>query len=289
MWLWQQRKLLKKRIFLSKLFLISSILHLIFLLVLFFVYNDSFLSYHIEINKALLNPDVQIIVLPLHKVAPKSVSCAQMSNQVKASPQGPSKHTVMHEVKKQQTTLTQKEPVQPKKQQLQQPKTVQPKKDKPEKLPAKKVAQTAPKKSESNKTKQEKATKAITKKNNKQPLKQNEKQGVLAQKQNRTQQKPVQAEDKQIVYVGSQELEALQMHDAVQKEVVHHWKPPVGLSKELVCQIKMLINWEGNLETITVAQSSGVLLYDIAARSAVQKVSLPKWAWGKEFAITFKQ
>ena len=39
----------------------------------------------------------------------------------------------------------------------------------------------------------------------------------------------------------------------------------------------------------TAEDSSGVLVYDLSARSAAMELSLPRWAWGKEFTINFCQ
>ena len=95
--------------------------------------------------------------------------------------------------------------------------------------------------------------------------------------------------DQAPVYVGQVEMEALRMQQQLQREMSQHWKPPVGLTKDLECVLKVLVDWSGNVSETGVNKSSGVLMYDISARTAVAQMQMPQWARGKEFNITFKQ
>ncbi|MCK5632913.1 TonB C-terminal domain-containing protein, partial [bacterium] len=91
------------------------------------------------------------------------------------------------------------------------------------------------------------------------------------------------------VYVGQEEMAALTMQKELQQEVGKCWRPPVGLPKDLVCILKVLVDWSGKVNQAAVQKGSGVLMYDISARTAVAKMQLQKKAYGKEFTITFKQ
>ena len=83
--------------------------------------------------------------------------------------------------------------------------------------------------------------------------------------------------------------EQARMYECIEQEIVSRWKPPRGLSKELACQIKCSIGGDGAVVSCILEKPSGVLIYDMAARSAARVMSLPRWAWGKEFTIVFKQ
>ena len=91
------------------------------------------------------------------------------------------------------------------------------------------------------------------------------------------------------VYVGRVQMEALRMQDEMHAAMSEHFKPPVGLAKDLVCVLKILVDWNGTIKQTMVHESSGVLMYDISARTAVAHATAPKSTYGKEFCITFKQ
>jgi len=92
--------------------------------------------------------------------------------------------------------------------------------------------------------------------------------------------------DEDVVYVP---LVLARMYCALQEEISSQWKPPVGLAKDLECQISIELAADGTVLKSAVNESSGVLVYDVAARSAVRKINFPRWAYGKEFTIAFKQ
>lgn len=83
--------------------------------------------------------------------------------------------------------------------------------------------------------------------------------------------------------------EVARIYFGIQKELGSCWKPPVGLKKDLVCTIVVQFARDGTIADLSVKKPSGVLVYDISARSAVQKMQLPRWASGKEFTIAFRQ
>lgn len=64
------------------------------------------------------------------------------------------------------------------------------------------------------------------------------------------------------------------------------WHPPFGVTVTSDCVVTGLVNQHGVIE-ITDLQSSGVLIFDIAVRSALQKMVLPPWAYEKTLTIHF--
>ena len=75
----------------------------------------------------------------------------------------------------------------------------------------------------------------------------------------------------------------------IEQELEKAWHPPVGLSKDLACIIKVKVNSNGGIDDLTLEESSKVISYDIAARTALDTMSFPKMLRGKEVIITFKQ
>lgn len=97
------------------------------------------------------------------------------------------------------------------------------------------------------------------------------------------------AQAKQIHYINQKELEALHVQTKIQQAIRKQWKPPIGLSKELACTISITVSSAGHITAATVTKSSGILIYDIAARSAVAQLSIPASIRNQTFSITFKQ
>lgn len=92
-----------------------------------------------------------------------------------------------------------------------------------------------------------------------------------------------------VVYVGQQEYDALGMQTYLQQELSTYWQPPQGIPADAECEVSFVVDWQGKAETVTVSKSSGALVYDISARSALLAMEFPDWARGKSFKITFKQ
>lgn len=84
-------------------------------------------------------------------------------------------------------------------------------------------------------------------------------------------------------------LESVIMQEDIQAEMDTHWHPPIGLAKDLQCQLRVTMSGDGTVERLAVEQSSGVLAYDMSARAAAMRMHLPRWAWGKELVLNFQQ
>jgi hypothetical protein len=88
--------------------------------------------------------------------------------------------------------------------------------------------------------------------------------------------------------VLSEQMMPIEYYNLVQTIMVQ-WRAPYGIQGSPSCRIKAKINKVGDVEAIEVEESSGILMFDIAARSALLSTQMPEWTRGKSFVITFKQ
>lgn len=65
------------------------------------------------------------------------------------------------------------------------------------------------------------------------------------------------------------------------------WQPPLGVRPDALCIIMVTIAPTGACKEARVQRSSGVPVYDIAAKSAVLKSNFPKHIWGKQCVFQF--
>lgn len=89
-----------------------------------------------------------------------------------------------------------------------------------------------------------------------------------------------------VTFVGVQDLEHLQIHQIVSGQLAKHWKRPVGMENKM-CVIKIELNTTGKIVAVTVEKSSGVPMYDIAAKAAAVKPIYPQEIWNKKLVIQF--
>jgi len=253
---------LRRHFFWCKLFFVSIIGHLFLLFGLLFAYKGTYFSFAVTINRSALGSGAPVVFLPFRKTVKSASVVSSVQKRNKKPKQKSNKKTV---VKK----LAQKKIVQKKKKKNAKLKTLAVKKE------AVKVAKKPKaKKSSKNKASRVAHKKAESKKN--------------IEKVVQTQ--PVKESGDQPIYVGQLEMAAIQMQDEMHQEVSKSWKPPAGLPKDLQCCVKIVVDWNGRVHEAIVEKPSGVLMYDISARTAVAKLDeLPRWARGKEFSITFKQ
>jgi len=90
-----------------------------------------------------------------------------------------------------------------------------------------------------------------------------------------------------IVAKDYREKTTIKKHLLLQQELVRVWHPPVGIAQECQCQLRVSIGSDGAVRAVHVLDSSGVLMFDVAARSALSSAQLPKWTWGTSIDITF--
>ncbi len=286
-WRRKVRRGLKRYFFWGKLLVVSFLTHSFLLFFILFLYKGHFFSYNVTVNSKLLQSGAPVIFLPFCK------RVASKTGVVVSSPKKVIKKIVVKPKIKKQTTLTAQSKPKKKetpKKSLKKQKTkkvakkIEKTKKNTSKKEEKKVVKNKKIKTENKKVvKKKKPIKTVDNKTEKKPIK--KLQGNL-KKVDHVQQE---VEGLSPVYVGQEEMAALTMQKELQQEVGKCWRPPVGLPKDLVCILKVLVDWSGKVNQAAVQKGSGVLMYDISARTAVAKMQLQKKAYGKEFTITFKQ
>jgi len=328
MWSWLPKNVRRRIAFWGRLILFSSMLHTVFLFFLFVVYKGETAVYTVNIKRSILKSGVPIIFMPLKKVVGKSnlnknivvnktsVLQKQASKKKKIIKQSAKKKV---SAKKKAVSVVSK----PKKKTTVKKKSVPEKKSMPKKLVKKKIlrqAQDEREKPTPKKKRQEKEIENKKKELQKKSDKQKEKPKDIKQEkrvvekkiaEKETVKKHISAEKKEkvpikeknhqpivqesvvpkqeAIYIGRHELDALYMEQAIKDEVSKHWRPPLGLPKDLLCTINVLVGWDGSIKNVVVSQSSGVLMYDISARNTLSKLELPRWSRGKEIKIIFNQ
>lgn len=119
-----------------------------------------------------------------------------------------------------------------------------------------------------------------------------EKQSVQSQQARQSVQEkivPAQEFSEPVSFVGSYDLEIIQMKQQIQEQVALYYKPPVGIGKKLICELTVLIGPHGKAETVTIKKRSGNIANDVCARAALLKVTFPKQVIGKEIIIELGQ
>lgn len=274
MWAWLP-SVHKKQSIRIQLVLCIVLMHII-LLCPFFFFEQSSSVYHIQVHKDLANSSLPVVFLPFQDtviqktktpiVSSKKQNCSTIAKKEIATPQKKS-------TKKINTIVASP----------QEKKTAQKKQDK------KMVAQ---KKDELGPTK-----KIVAKRVEQKPaIKEEQKKEIAAEQKIVQSPKVAEKEQKEsssldVIQVGRHDLDQLAVQQAISQLFATRWQPPIGLSSDLSCQIKFIINAKGEIEKMTTIESSGVLVYDIAVQAAIQEsiATLPKYAYGKEFCITFTQ
>lgn len=71
------------------------------------------------------------------------------------------------------------------------------------------------------------------------------------------------------------------------QEIASHWTPPPGVPADCTCSITIAIDQKGNVIHMNVDNSSGMLMYDLAARAALSELQVPRFAWSRSITITF--
>ena len=288
MWSSLWTRLGRRATFWSKLVAFSSVLHVGLLFFMFFVYSWQDSIFEIQINRSILKSGAPIIFLPPSLKSPvvrKKTTARQTVVKKRVTKKIPKRVSQ----KKPPTTIAKKKPA---------PKKPVPKKSVTKKAVAKKTPVKKPLAKKQPIKKQPVKKKPVPKKISEKKI---EKKRVPAKplKKEATPvpvAKPVQVpvtetapEGPQPIYIGQKELEKLSVQYEIEREVAKHWRPPAGLSKDLTCTIRVLVDWNGKARQVMIKQTSGVLAYDIPARGAIARLQLPKSLRGKEIDITFSQ
>lgn len=84
-------------------------------------------------------------------------------------------------------------------------------------------------------------------------------------------------------------VEEYRQYESFYASIAHSWKPPIGSALDCTCQITMHIAWDGSVQKLVIDKSSGILMYDVAARNALYNMFIPSWAYGKSLTVLLRQ
>jgi hypothetical protein len=90
-----------------------------------------------------------------------------------------------------------------------------------------------------------------------------------------------------VIYIGRYDAEDLQLHTDIQRAVEEHWHAPAGAAANTECMLRAFINPQGVAENITIDKASGMLVYDVAARTALSKTEFPTTVRGQTIVLRF--
>lgn len=89
------------------------------------------------------------------------------------------------------------------------------------------------------------------------------------------------------IMVGREDYDTIMAVRRIQESIRKQWRPPVGVSADSGCLVRVAIAKDGKINQIIIEKSSGILVYDLAARDAIAKVSFGREQWGKELLLLF--
>ncbi|MBN1549444.1 TonB C-terminal domain-containing protein [Candidatus Babeliales bacterium] len=273
---WPRKNVPKRYQFLAKLFLVSCALHVMAVLVLCFFYRSGTV-YTIDLNRR----SAQVVFLPFHKSTTTRLSggsqpggAAPVQNvRQKPHKQKPATTLVAKVIKPAQKTPQKKKVSQTAQKSVSQ---------------QKKVALVPPQQKVDNTAK---VSPAATQKKQEMPI-------VPRKESVSSVAEPVVASSvlptdvpvgDDVIYVGVQELDMLELHDSIRNEIERVWHPPVGIASGRSCEVKLRVAWNGSVDTVEVIEGSGIIAFDASVRHAVLKMQFPKGAHGKTLCIPFVQ
>ncbi|HEV2601257.1 MAG TPA: hypothetical protein VGT41_03085 [Candidatus Babeliales bacterium] len=314
MWPWRLRRRKHEQLW-WQLVSVSTFIHCGMLVLLLFVYRGQFSRYDITVGR-VHDPKTPVVLMPLMKSIPqkkgstggvksgkKGKAVASANKQKKTGAPQKQKNVAAQKTKSVVKPPQQIKPDQKSKATLAQPekqmtvKKESPKKesiDTKKKIEKKEIVEQVPLKKEA----------LIKKEEIVPPVQEVKKDDVVQQdpvaaapqqqEQVISNQIPedgldVSSEQDDVQYIGQAERDAAQMQLLIQQEVEKHWRPPVGLSAHLECDVQVKVGWDRKAELVLIQKPSGVLVYDIHARTAVVAMQFPHMACGKELCIHFKQ
>lgn len=87
--------------------------------------------------------------------------------------------------------------------------------------------------------------------------------------------------------ISTNELRALNIQQAIAQQLNLHWQPPAGFADDVQATVAITLTYNGEVDDITMKESSGVPAFDIHARSTLYAMEFPRACWGKKITITF--
>jgi outer membrane biosynthesis protein TonB len=274
---WLPKKLNKRQLFFCKLLMLIFVCHVIFLAAYFICSRSKVMTIKMQMPRVDFSRPITVIPF------------VRRTGQLNRLVQGSSKNKVA--VKKTSSKNVPKKIAPPlKKKKAVVVKKAQPqKKSSPKKEQKKEVKKVEPqKKTDTNGEKKggqvEKANKKVEEDVGKR-LKQD---GAVAEKGGAVASPSVENSDNnEPIVLGQEEFEALNVYQDVHRELSTHWHPPSGLHPKQPMIVLVGIDKFGKSCSMSVEQSSGVLVYDVAARMAVGKAVFSQQLWGQYIRLHF--
>lgn len=85
----------------------------------------------------------------------------------------------------------------------------------------------------------------------------------------------------------SKEDVAAKQHRELHQKIMDNWRAPRGIESDCSCELEAIVAANGAIQSIVTKKSSGILMFDIAARSALLAIEFPRWSRGKSIVIAF--
>lgn len=284
---WQLRKWFKQINIKVKILLASVLGHLLVLFSLFIFYRGNE-NYHILITGSMINTDVPIVFLPMHKSLKKSGGTSVGSARSTSHSEKIEPVKVATTIKKQTVAISLPDVKSKKNKKLKKEKAAKADALKKQKASKKEILKQASADAKAKVDKQNERKIELEKPKPLVPETAVETSNTIQSHAPQTIQNSDLPASEDVLYVGQQEMDALQMQDYIQKEMAQHWSPPVGMRNDISCEVKIMVACDGTIQKLEIDQSSGVMLFDDAAKRAAWKLTPPQWAYGKELTLTFK-
>lgn len=260
-----------------QLVLVSCLFHLICGIFIFFVYRQNSAVVHIYINQKMLHHSVPVMLIATKQEQLQNLSIQQPSVRADVA-----KSQQAHSIQKNMTRIA---------------------------IPAKATGAKEKKKTKAVPKKQESKIVTDQQKNDvaKKVLQKKEEQKLVQGAEKKAPEKKIQSPEKNIVaqnrqqkvtpsaqapaqtdsavYATAREVELYRQQQLLTQKIGLYWKPPAGIGSDCACQVTFTVDWSGQLADIGITQSSGILIFDLAARSALCAMEMPEWAKGKTFTV----
>lgn len=89
------------------------------------------------------------------------------------------------------------------------------------------------------------------------------------------------------IIVGRDSVAQFEREMAIQRAVSERWSVPKGLSPKLTCLVQVTLDVRGGVQKWEIIQKSGVLAFDLAARTAALGTAYPEHVWGTTITLQF--
>lgn len=274
-----QNILTKANILFLQFFSVVAIIHIVVIAATFFVGNKSPLSLTFSKN---VNLNAQIKFTPLlknahdfsKKIGPSlnnQIKSSQVADQVKSVSAKSQKNSNFSVVGSRPVSLN------PKKEQIK--KSVPKKKQPIKKAPAKK-----------NINKEETVKKVEPKKEElkQQPIKDIVKEEPIIEKVETSEISEVNLGVGEVLELGRDDKLVFEAYQVVQGQINEIWAPPLETDSDIFCDLKVSIDLNGKLNNIIIVKSSGVPMFDMSAKIALQDIVWPKHFHSKDIDLTFR-